>query len=140
MQKSVFFSWEKIIRMWFKAYPKERFSIAILADCLQLFIAPLSKLIVQLIFLFCRKRYLNKSVSSNEIDGVLRVEELGVGQTLLPVVDKAGKLLIKKSGNSFCSLVISVFYSGQNIDKKIMWKWTGEESTRNYQSFRQRTF
>ncbi len=113
-RKAFFISWEKIIRMWFKA--KERFSIAILADCFQLFIAPLSKLIVQLIFLFCRKRYLNKSVSSNEVDGVLRVEELGVGQTLLPVVDQAGKLLIKKSGNSFCTLVISVFYSGQNID------------------------
>jgi hypothetical protein len=119
MQKSVFYLLGKKSSECDLQHTKRKIFDCHSCGCFQSFIAPFVQTNRSTHFFvknFCRKRYLNKSVSSNEVDGVLRVEELGVGQTLLPVVDKAGKLLIKKSGNSFCSLVISVFYSGQNID------------------------
>ena len=55
--------------------------------------------------------YLNEPVCPDKIDRVFWVEELGVGQPQLPVVDQTAELLVKKSGHSFGSLVIGIFNS-----------------------------
>ena len=54
---------------------------------------------------------LDESMRSDEVDWVVGVEELRVGQPLLAVVDESAQLFVQKSGDSLGSLVISVLHS-----------------------------
>ena len=59
-------------------------------------------------------------MGSDEVDGVLRVEELRVGQPLLPIVDEATQLFVQKSGHCFGALVVRVLDS---VADKALFSW-----------------